>query len=145
MLEPSKKLNKLIEEYGTVTRIPTLNDVIEKALTEGSRFSGEAYQFVDEAMRGLSLKWTLDQVRTKHYEFEMPSERLVKALRELAAQKFGAQARGVFNSWGVASWPDFGEIVSQLQRAKIPDFSPVKFQKEDFRGQGIFDDIFPQR
>jgi uncharacterized repeat protein (TIGR04138 family) len=162
LLEPSRKLQKLAEKYGTVTRIPTPKEIIQKIVEGDSRFSAEAYEFVAEAMKAALLEWHskrnakpegfLSETRKdievpagKYVKMEISSKQLVVALQRLASERFGKCATATFNSWGVTCWQDFAEVVSRMREAKVSLFSILAFNREDFKGRGVLDDVFPER
>jgi uncharacterized repeat protein (TIGR04138 family) len=149
LLEPSKLFAKQQE-------------VIESIVAEDSRFSAEVYEFVAEAIYKAFLEWLskrgtgFDGIlpeTQKHKEtpvgeladMEMPSEQLVVALQRLAWERFGKCAAATFNSWGVTRWQDFAEIVSRMREAKVSLFGFLAFNREDFKGRGVLDDVFPER
>ena len=143
------------------TRFPATREFIQQMVAEDSRFSDEAFEFVIEAMHEASTAWCSEH-RTQ-IEFwlretlkvkaapisipatlRIPARKLATALRRLASRQFGKCAADVFKSWGVTRWGDFGEIVSRLQRAKVPGFEMLEFREDDFAGRGVLDDIFPE-
>jgi uncharacterized repeat protein (TIGR04138 family) len=160
LLEPSRKLQELAEKYGTVTLIPTLEEIIGKIVAEDSRFSTEAYDFVAEAAKaafselvlkrnakpeGFSLETRKDNeaLVEKFAYVEMSSKHLVVALQRLASERFGKCAADTFNLWGITCWQDFAEIVSGMQ-GKFYLFEGFVLNKEDFRSRGVLDDVFPE-
>jgi uncharacterized repeat protein (TIGR04138 family) len=134
-IEPSKLLAKQEE-------------IIKSIVAKDSRFSGEVYEFVAEAMGRAFHEWG-----SKHREMpvgelaemKMRGEQLVGALRRLASERFGKCAAATFNLWGVTRWQDFAEIVSRMQEAKLLPFGFLAFNKEDFKSRGVLDDVFPER
>ena len=122
-----------------MTRIPTPDEAIQKIVAEYPRFDTEAYEFVVEAMEAAFSEWS-----AKHADMKMPSKQLVVALQRLASERFGKCVTATFNLWGITSWQDFAEIVSRMQEAKAVHFLDLVFNKEDFRGRGVLDDVFPE-
>ncbi len=158
--EPYKKLQELAEKYGTVTRIPTLSEIIQGIVAEDSRFSEEAYEVVAEAAKsafselllkrnakpeGFSLETRKDnEGPVERFAYvKISSKHLVVALQRLAAKRFGKCATATFNSWGVTCWRDFAEVVSRMQ-GKFYLFENFVSNKEDFRSRGALDDVFPE-
>lgn len=129
---------------------------IESILAKDSRYTTEAYEFALEAMHNAFAEWysehsaefeslspTMENDKTL-VDLEMPNKQLVVALQRLASERFGKCATATFNLWGITCWQDFAEIVSRMQEAKISLFSILAFHKEDFRGRGALDDVFPE-
>ena len=130
---------------------------IESILAKDSGYSTEAYEFALEAMHNAFAEWSSEHgaglgnraPATKNdeklAEMKIPSKQLVVALQRLASERFGKSATATFDSWGITRWQDFAEIVSRMQVAEVSLFSLLAFNKEDFRGRGVLDDVFPER
>lgn len=127
---------------------------IAKLLREDPRYRLEAYIFVFEALNyahsALGLG-TAEEAETKppgrasrrkggeseeeEKERHLTGQQLCEAIRQFALEQYGLMAKCVFNSWGVYSTSDFGEIVFNL--IKIEQMRKTK----DDRRQD-FDDVF---
>jgi uncharacterized repeat protein (TIGR04138 family) len=159
LLEPSKKMQELAEKYGTVTRIPTPEEIIQKIVDGDSRFDAEAYEFAAQAMKAAFSEWCSKNMpgaflletrkdeeapTRKLADMEIPSKQLVVALQRLASERFGKCATATFNLWGITRWQDFAEIVSRMREANVSLFGLLAFNREDFKGRGVLDDVFPE-
>ena len=140
ILDGFVRLQKVAEQYGKATRIPTLEEIIREIVAEDSQFASEAYQFVAEAMGEAFCQGFPEQSAN---ELKIPTKQLIEAIKKLASKKFGKRARGIFTSWGVMKWSDFGDIVGRMQKARGPFFSALKFRRRDFQRRGDFDEVFP--
>ena len=78
-------------------------------------------------------------------EIRVPGKKLVSVLKKVALERFGARAKTVLNSWGITCWPDFADVVARMQKTGFPLFVWFKSRRENFRGRGSFDEIFPER
>jgi uncharacterized repeat protein (TIGR04138 family) len=161
MLEGFERMRKVAERYGTVTRIPSLNEIIQRIIAKDSRFGSEPYEFVAEAMREAFCSWplgedftTLTDIKSKipkdkdglakmASKLRIPTKHLIDAFCKLASKKFGKRTIAIFSSWGVTKWSDFGEIVGRMQKANGPFFDALKFSKKDFERAGDFKNKFP--
>jgi uncharacterized repeat protein (TIGR04138 family) len=100
-------------------------------------YARESYLFVREgltrAQEMLSKSGTIEHVS---------GTQLLEALRVLAIEKFGKQAKATLNDWGIHECEDFGEIVFNLIEAGL-----LAKQKDDtkaeFQGGYDFDQAFP--
>jgi uncharacterized repeat protein (TIGR04138 family) len=92
-------------------------DTIRRAAKEDGRFALEAYHFL---LSGLDQAVKM----TGRSEAEVPDrhvsgQELVEALRLLALDTYGPLAKEVWNSWGLKSTRDWGEIVFVLIECKL--------------------------
>lgn len=78
----------------------------ESRLLQPRRFDNEAYSFVLA-----SLDYSLKRLKVPRH---LSAEELLTSIREYAIKSFGPMARTVFESWGVKSCEDFGEVVFDL-------------------------------
>lgn len=124
-------------------------DPLLRLLRTDKRYRLEAYQFVSEALQfahqilGLgtehesephasdSPETLAERERARH----LTGQELCEAIRVYALDQYGYMAKCVFNSWGVYSTGDFGEIVFNLI-----DIGLMRKTKEDRRED--FDDAF---
>jgi uncharacterized repeat protein (TIGR04138 family) len=141
LLEGFERMRKVAEQYGTVTRIPSREEIIQQIVSEDSQFNSEAYKFVAEAMADAFCIGFPDETAE---ELKIPTTQLITAIRKLASKRFGTRARGIFKSWGVTKWSDFGTITGRMQKAGEGFFSALDFRKRDFQRHGDFDDVFPK-
>ncbi len=92
---------------------------IVQLLERDSRYKLEAYQFVREALAYAQDELGMGQASESNDD-DPPSDahltgpQLCEAVRQLALDQFGLMSRVVFDSWGVRSTGDFGEIVYNL-------------------------------
>ena len=105
---------------------------LPEATKTDSRYSPAAYEFLFEA-----LEFTRDQLteqrktKIKH----VSGAQLLEGFRSLALQKFGLMAKTVFNTWGVNSTSDVGEMVFRLV-----DCGDLEKTEDDNRSD--FDDVY---
>jgi uncharacterized repeat protein (TIGR04138 family) len=130
---------------------------IELILAKDLRYTAEAYEFALEAMHNAFSEWhsehsaefgnlsPVTENDTELADMAMPSKQLVVALQRLASERFGKCATATFNLWGITCWQDFAEIVSRMQKANVSLFWLLAFNREDFKGRGVLDDVFPER
>ena len=68
----------------------------------------------------------------------------IQALHKLAQREFGPMAKTVFESWGVTTTADFGEIVFRLIGAGILG-KTERDSREDFSDVFDFNDVFEKQ
>ncbi|MBL8842535.1 MAG: hypothetical protein JNL90_13530 [Planctomycetes bacterium] len=118
----------------------SLETKIEELARTDRRYGAESYQFVFEA---------LDYVLTHPGCRRNPAARhiavveLLEGMRRLGLERFGPLARCVFESWGVYSTEDFGEIVFRLIAHDLLHQGEHD-RKEDFAGGFDFGEAFEQ-
>jgi uncharacterized repeat protein (TIGR04138 family) len=135
------RLGKLAEQCGTVTRIPSLKEIIQRIVIDDSRFASEAYEFVADAMAEAFCMGFPDEGAS---ELKIPTKQLITAIEKLGSKRFGTRARAIFKSWGVIKWSGFGEIVDRMHKADASFFDALDFRKRDFQRRGSFDGAFPK-
>ncbi|MGQ9602983.1 MAG: Minf_1886 family protein [bacterium] len=106
---------------------------LDRLLLKEPRYKIESYLFVIDA-----LEYTMRKMgRVGHVN----GKQLLAGIRDLAMNRFGPMARLVFDSWGVKTTDDFGEIVFRLVDegilAKTPEDS-----KDDFKSVYDFKEVF---
>ncbi|HVX11182.1 MAG TPA: Minf_1886 family protein [Pirellulales bacterium] len=123
---------------------------IAELVKEDRRYRFEAYAFVFEAL-GYAHK-TLGMGAAKRSESgtrkksksaggeessenHLTGQQLCEAIRLYALEQYGYMAKCVFNSWGVQTTGDFGEIVFNLIR-----IGEMRKTKDDRRED--FDDVY---
>jgi uncharacterized repeat protein (TIGR04138 family) len=109
---------------------------LEVLTADDTRYKLESYVFVINAlgftMQGLS--------RRGH----VSGHELLDGIRTLAKKEFGPMARTVFESWGVTTTEDFGEIVFNLVDAGILG-KTERDSRDDFRDVFDFDEVFDKQ
>jgi uncharacterized repeat protein (TIGR04138 family) len=113
---------------------------VDQARAKDSRYAGEAYAFLREALDHTRKLVAKDgRGRRRH----VSGQELLGGIREFALEQFGPMAITVLNEWGVQTGADFGEIVFNLidagWLAKTKEDS-----KADFEGGYGFDEAFRQ-
>jgi uncharacterized repeat protein (TIGR04138 family) len=158
----NERIQELFESLGNVTSTPSRQEIIESIVAGDSRFSAEVYEFVAEATEEAFTEWysqhhaafesfLLDTPLDKETpigdlaDMKVPGKSLIVALQRLASELFGKCATATFNSWGVTSWQNFAEVVSRMQKAKVPLFHLLALNRSDFKSRGVLDDVFPER
>lgn len=118
----------------------SLESKLEEVVRGDRRFALDAYSFVFEA---------LDYVLTHPACRRAPGARhvavaeLLEGMRRLGLERFGPLARCVFESWGVYSTADFGEVVFNLI-AKDLLHQGEHDRREDFAAGFDFGEAFEQ-
>jgi uncharacterized repeat protein (TIGR04138 family) len=85
------------------------NEVLRQITKEDKRYSQEAYFFVYRA-----LSFCANRLEREAPPGHVTGRELLDGIRDLAKKEFGFLAKLVFNSWGVHSTRDFGNIVFNL-------------------------------
>ncbi|MGA2866127.1 MAG: Minf_1886 family protein [Verrucomicrobiota bacterium] len=89
----------------------SFDEPLELIRAKDPRYTGEAYQFVREA-----LDYTQKSIgrenrgRIRH----ISGQELLGGIRDLALAQFGPMAMTVLEEWGVRNCQDFGEIVFNM-------------------------------
>jgi len=108
---------------------------LAEILGRDRRYKLEAYIFVIEA-----LNYELEHlgVNSPDKRRHLTARELLEGIRALGWERYGRLAKDVFESWGVHSSADFGEIVFNLIEAG--EFTKTdEDRKEDFVGVFDFD------
>jgi uncharacterized repeat protein (TIGR04138 family) len=108
---------------------PKFDEILEK----DSRYKLEAYFFVLAA-----LDYTRKMTdKPKH----VTGQELLEGIRKLGIQQYGIMTKTVFESWGIKTTKDFGEIVFNMVNAGI--LSKTEEDKiEDFNNVYDFTEVF---
>lgn len=111
-------------------------------LREDPRYTGEAYQFIRDALGFAQEVLKLGESRTEQREeCHLTGQELCEAIRLYALEQYGLLAKVVLNSWGLRSTSDFGEVVYNLIRIGRMKKSPSD-RREDFDNCYDFDQAF---
>ena len=120
-----------------MSKVPFEQAVIEAA-RQDPRYAADAYLFLRDAL-DMTIK-TMQQGRTDAVNHISGAE-LCEGLREYALQQFGPMVPTIFETWGLATTRDIGEMVFNLIRTGA--FSRSKSDKvEDFNEVYTFADAF---
>src|ERR1700744_335264 len=86
-------------------------EVVDKICATDSRFSSDAYYFVQEG-----LNFTLKSLKRggQHAHRHVSGQELLHGLRDFALKEYGPMSKAVLNEWGVKATDDFGQIVVNL-------------------------------
>lgn len=105
-----------------------------------SGYAGHAYLFVQAALR----KAQRDSFKTPPAGAVgyISAGELLEALRRLAIESFGRQAKARLNSWGIFECEDFGEIVFHLIKVGLLTEQETD-TRTDFQGGYDFATAFP--
>ena len=123
---------------------------IVQLLERDSRYKLEAYQFVRDALAyaqdelGMGPQPQQEPVSDEDdppADAHLTGQQLCEAIRQLALDQFGLMARVVFDSWGVRSTSDFGEIVYNLIEIGLMKKSAAD-RREDFNDVFEFEEAF---
>jgi uncharacterized repeat protein (TIGR04138 family) len=92
------------------------HEAIEKICDQDPRYSPDAYLFVREA-----LDFTVKALErpTQGTGRHVTGKELLEGIRRYALQQFGPMTVRVFNTWGIQSTADFGEMVFNMVSGKI--------------------------
>jgi len=117
-----------------------MNQEFEPILQKDSRYKLEAYFFVLAA-----LDYTRkDTGKPKH----ITGKELLEGIRKLGLEQYGIMTKTVFESWGVKTTNDFGQIVFNMvttgllgktEEDKVEDFDNVYDFTEVFEKNYQFD------
>jgi uncharacterized repeat protein (TIGR04138 family) len=109
---------------------------IMQLLEQDQRYRLEAYRFVKEALQyAQDVMQMPSEPEPSGSRRHLTGQQLCEAIREFAREQYGFMAKLVFNSWGVYTTSDFGEIVYNLIRIK-----EMKKSKTDKRTD--FDNVY---
>jgi len=111
---------------------------IEELVRADRRYAAEAYQFVFDALDFVAAHpGCRKSLSSRH----IAVTELLQGLRKLGLEQFGPLARCVFESWGVYSTEDFGEIVFRLIAHDLLNQGDND-RKEDFKDAFDFREAF---
>jgi uncharacterized repeat protein (TIGR04138 family) len=97
------------------------------------QYAPDAYLFVMEALA--------HTVHTAGERRHVTGRELLYGIRDLALDAWGMLARHVFESWGVHTTDDFGEIVFRMVEGGVLSKTDSD-KRQDFRNVFTFDDAF---
>lgn len=106
---------------------------IDEILKKDTRYKIQAYAFVLEALEVARRLVGKD----KH----VSGKELLEGIRVLAQKQYGIMAKTVFESWGIKTTDDFGEIVFNLVEVKLLS-KTEEDSKEDFHNVFDFEEVF---
>jgi uncharacterized repeat protein (TIGR04138 family) len=118
----------------------TLEDRILKLAKSDRRYAADAYLFVFEALDYVS---THPVCRRSASARHVAVTELLDGIRRLGLDQFGPLARCVFESWGVYSTSDFGEVVFRLIESDLLNQGEHD-RKEDFSNGFDFKEAFEE-
>ena len=98
------------------------------------RYSLSAYEFTRQA-----VTYASDVVFATGTH--VSGQELLEAIRRFGLAQFGLMTREVFESWGVRTTDDFGEIVFNLVDAKLLS-KTEEDSRNDFRSVYAFNEVF---
>ena len=113
-------------------------EVVEQICEKDSRFSSDAYHFVQEG-----LNFTLKSLKRagQHAHRHVSGQELLHGLREFALKEYGPMSKSVLNEWGIRTTDDIGQIVFNLVSASVLGKNDTD-SPSDFRNVFTFDDAF---
>ena len=92
----------------SIRRSKDIEELFRNVSIQNSRYDVEAYSFVLEA-----LSFTLRKLKELRH---LNAAELLEGIRQYAIKSFGPMAKTVFETWGIKSCEDFGEVVYDLVR-----------------------------
>ena len=110
---------------------------LDEILREDLRYAPGAYEFTRQAV---SYASDVVYARGSH----VSGKELLEAIRQFALERYGLLTATVFESWGVKTTEDFGEIVFHLVDAGLLS-KTEEDTKGDFRSVYSFDEVFSSR
>jgi len=110
-----------------------LSESVKHILEKDSRYKFQAYAFVLAALEVARLQTK----KTKH----VTGLELLEGVKSLAQQEFGLMAKTVFESWGIKTTDDVGEIVFNLIEEGLLSKTDED-KKEDFHNVYDFNKVF---
>lgn len=113
-----------------------IDERLAAVLEKDPRYKLEAYLFLLAA-----LDFTR---RMTKKEKHVTGQELLEGIKQLAIKNFGMMSKTVFESWGVKTTDDFGEIVFNLVDAKLLS-KTEEDKKKDFHQVYDFEDVFVKR
>ena len=116
----------------------TYEQALDRVLASDTRYSREAYMFIQAA-----LDYYQRQHRQGRVREHVSGPELLKGIRELALIEYGPMARSVLNHWGLLRGEDVGEIVYNLIGVGLMAKTPED-RREDFDGVMAFDETMDQ-
>jgi uncharacterized repeat protein (TIGR04138 family) len=116
----------------------TASEKFRNLLASDKRYDAEAYNFLYEA-----LDWTLKNVvkAEGRGNQHVTGRELLEGIRQYAIEQFGCLTRTVFESWGVRSTADFGDMVFNLVQHDLMG-KQESDSKADFQDIYDFDEVF---
>jgi uncharacterized repeat protein (TIGR04138 family) len=111
-------------------------EAIEKAAEARGRFSPEAYVFTYEAL-GYTLERRAKEGRRGH----VTGRELLDGILAFGRRSFGYLGKAVFESWGLKTSSDFGDVVFDLVDAEVLAKQDSD-EKSDFDGGFEFAEAF---
>jgi uncharacterized repeat protein (TIGR04138 family) len=116
---------------------------IEELVRVDRRYAVEAYQFVFEALDFVAAHPGRRRGGHARGARHIAVTELLDGFRQLGLEQFGPLARCVFESWGVYSTDDFGEIVFKLIEHDLLNQGEHD-RKEDFKDGFDFREAFEE-
>ena len=116
----------------------SLESRIDELVRSDRRFTAEAYQFVFDALDYVAAH---PGCRKSQASRHITVTELIEGFRRLGLEQFGPLARCVFESWGVYTTEDFGEVVYNLIQHDLLNQGESD-RKEDFKGGFDFREAF---
>jgi uncharacterized repeat protein (TIGR04138 family) len=109
---------------------------ITEILAKDNRYRAEAYFFLLAA-----LEYSLEQLGERRH---LTGKELLEGIRVFALKQYGLMTKTVFESWGVKTTDDFGEIVFTMVDAGVLSKTETD-SKEDFHNLYDFDEVFVKK
>jgi uncharacterized repeat protein (TIGR04138 family) len=116
----------------------TYEQALDRVLESDTRYSREAYLFIQAALDYFQRRHRKGRVRE-----HVTGPELLNGIRELAILEYGPMARSVLNHWGLLRGEDVGEIVYNLIGVGLMAKTPED-RREDFDGVMAFDETMDQ-
>lgn len=117
---------------------PTFEDGLDQILAKDTRYHGDAYLFLREAL-DYTQKSILKEARGQMRH--VTGQELLGGIREYALDQFGPMVIAVFEEWGIRHCRDFGEIVFNMVETGLLAKTD-KDRRTDFENGYSFEDAF---
>lgn len=118
----------------------SFEELVERLVTQDSRFRPEAYVFLREAL-DFTQKRAAGGVQGAETERHVSGQQLLVGIRDFALEHFGPMAYDLFQEWGIRRCEDFGEIVFNLIDCQVLRKTDTD-SREDFKGGYGFEETF---
>ncbi len=113
---------------------------IRAIIRRDPRYSYQAYLFMFDAL-DYTQRMMLKLRQPEDAVFHVTGRELLEGIRRLAIKQFGYMTRTVFETWGVRSTEDFGEMVFNLVDSGLMRKTESD-SREDFKGAYDFSTAF---
>ena len=112
-------------------------EVVEQIYEKDTRYSPDAYHFVQEGLNHTLKSLKRGQSAHRH----VSGQELLHGLRDFALKEYGPMSKAVLNEWGIRTTDDFGQAVFNLVNAGVLGKNDTD-SPADFKNVFTFDEAF---